>query len=372
MRVAVLVSNDLTHDQRVRKTCEVLMHLGCEITLIGRKHRDSEPIKRPYEVHRFSNMRFNRGALFYAELNFRLYRFLRRRRDVDAIWANDLDTLWPAYAVAKQRQIPLIYDSHEYFTEAAGLTGRPLPKYVWTQIERRIIPKLPVMITVNEHIAEAYRSKYGVAVRVVRNAPPLQPPVSPKNRTELGLPDGPLVILQGAFMDKDRGVLEAVEAMNYLPNARLLLVGAGEEWEAAKRIASGREPANQIIVWPKQPYERLRQLTASADVGLSLDKGIHMNYYFSLPNKLFDYIHAGIPVVASPLPEVRAVVNEYEVGVIIDDWSPERIADAVNQVLDKGKASYAERLQIAAERYNWQRETVAIKEVVQKVYFSKH
>jgi glycosyltransferase involved in cell wall biosynthesis len=160
--------------------------------------------------------------------------------------------------------------------------------------------------------------------------------------------------------------------MNYLPNARLLLVGAGEEWEAAKRIASGREPANQIIVWPKQPYERLRQLTASADVGLSLDKGIHMNYYFSLPNKLFDYIHAGIPVVASPLPEVRAVVNEYEVGVIIDDWSPERIADAVNQVLDKGKASYAERLQIAAERYNWQRETVAIKEVVQKVYFSKH
>lgn len=361
-RVAVLVSNDLVHDQRVRKTCDVLRELELEITLIGRLLPTSEDIQRPYETYRLENLRFTKGALFYAEFNWKLYSYLyRNRKRFDAIWANDLDTLWPAFRIAQKCNIPIFYDSHEYFTEAAGLTGRPFPKAVWTAIERSIFPKLRFVFTVNDTIAEIYRKKYKVEVNVVRNVPVFHPLEERKTRAELSLPEGLLVILQGAFMDKDRGVIEAVQAMKHLPNVHLLLVGAGEEWEAAHVLRERLELQGQITILPKQPFEKLRQLTASADAGLTLDKAVHFNYLFSLPNKLFDYIHAGIPVVASPLPEVQKVVQEQGIGVVIADWQPEHIAHAIRAVLDQPKAKYDAALSQAAILFQWAHEAEVIK-----------
>lgn len=367
MRIAVLVSNDLVHDQRVKKTCEVLRDCGLDITLVGRLLPDSEPVSRDYEVIRFEGMRFKRGAFFYAELQQRLFKLLEKREDFDLIWANDLDTLLPAFRVAQKRNIPLIYDSHEYFTEAAGLTGRPFPKAVWSKIEQTIFPKLKHVITVNESIAEIYGSKYGVDVKVVRNVPVLIDPPTHQSRSELGLPEGKLAILQGAFMDKDRGVLEAVYALDHLPDVSLLLVGAGEEWDQARALASGRQTEKRIHFLPKQPFEVLRKLTASADVGLSLDKGTHLNYYYSLPNKLFDYIHSGTPLVVSPMPEVQRIVERYNLGEVIPNWQPETIASAIEKVLKMGKTAYANQLSEAASLYNWQRESEVIRSIIERV-----
>lgn len=366
MRIAVLVTNDLVHDQRVRKTCEVLSEYGLDITLVGRKFHDSAPIDRPYETVRFDNMKYVRGAKFYAEINLKMYRWLRQRNDIDAIWANDLDTLWPAFAVARKRQLPLIYDSHEYFTEAAGLTGRPFPKWVWQQIERRIFPRLQHVITVNESIAGIYRKQYGVPVHVVRNIPQAAVPIQGLTRESLGLPaGGKLLVLQGAFMDKDRGVVDAVHAMEFLPeDVRLLLIGAGEEWEAARALTSERQLESRVILLPKQPYEQLRKYTSVADAGLTLDKGVHFNYYYSLPNKLFDYIHARVPVVASPLPEVQRIVRQFGVGEVIEDWSPEKIAQAVITVLEHGSSHYAEALEQAAQTLTWENESNSIRKVL--------
>ena len=359
MRIAVLVSNDLVHDQRVRKTCEVMRQKGWEPVLIGRLLPDSEPLDRPYETHRIGNMPLA-GVHFYAQLQWRLWRYLMQRNDLDAIWANDLDTLWPAWQVAKARKLPLIYDSHEYFLGAAGLTNRPFPKWVWRQIESRIFPKLRHVLTVNDHIAELYRAAYGVEVKVVRNVPELLPPPPALSRAELNLPEGKLVILQGAFMDRDRGVREAVEAIERLPDVHLLLVGAGEEWEEAQRRSSARSANNRIICLPKQPYDRLRQITRLADLGLSLDKPVHDNYTFSLPNKLFDYIHAGIPVVASPVPEVAKVVNGFALGEVVPEVTPDHIATAIDKVFANGRAPYAKGLESAAAQFNWQHESQTI------------
>lgn len=366
MRIAVLVTNDLVHDQRVRKTCEVLSEYGLDITLVGRKFHDSAPIDRPYETVRFDNMKYVRGAKFYAEINLKMYRWLRQRNDIDAIWANDLDTLWPAFTVARKRQLPLIYDSHEYFTEAAGLTGRPFPKWVWQQIERRIFPRLQHVITVNESIAGIYRKQYGVPVHVVRNIPQAAVPIQGLTRESLGLPaGGKLLVLQGAFMDKDRGVVDAVHAMEFLPeDVRLLLIGAGEEWEAARALTSERQLENRVLFLPKQPYEQLRKYTSVADAGLTLDKGVHFNYYYSLPNKLFDYIHARVPVVASPLPEVQRIVRQFGVGEVIEDWSAEKIAQAVITVLEHGSSHYAEALEQAAQTLTWENESNTIRKVL--------
>ena len=157
-RIAVLVSNDLNHDQRVLKTCATLEAEGWTPVLIGRQMPESKPLDVPFEARRLQ-LPFRRGAGFYAALQIGLLRALFRT-DINAIWANDLDTLLPAFLVARAKRLPLVYDSHEYFTEAAGLTGRPLQRGVWLMVERAIFPGLKAVITVNEGIADAYHERY--------------------------------------------------------------------------------------------------------------------------------------------------------------------------------------------------------------------
>ncbi len=360
--VKVLVSNDLCFDQRVRKTCEVLEAAGLEIELIGRKLPSSPSIERSYKTTRFGLM-FKSGALFYAALNLRLFFYLLPRK-MDLIWANDLDTLLPAFLISKLKGCRLVYDSHEYFTEAAGLTGRGFQKRVWLTIEKFIFPKLKHVITVNESIASIYRKAYSVPVHVMRNTPQLNTVV------ETTLVDNfkhPLLILQGAFMDKDRGVIETLHAMQELTECHLLLIGAGEEWELAVSLVNELNIADRVTILPRQPYSVLAQYTRMADVGLSLDKGMHFNYYYSLPNKIFDYMHAGTPVVASPLPEVKYVIETSQIGEVVTSWEPQDIAYAVRRILRKGKLHYAEKLELASKKYNWDEESKVIGKIMSEM-----
>lgn len=360
--IKVLVSNDLCFDQRVRKTCDVLAENGLEIELIGRRFAASPVVERPYKTTRF-RLLFENGALFYAALNLRLFFYLLLKK-MDIIWANDLDTLLPAFLISKLKGCPLVYDSHEYFTEAAGLTGRKLQKGVWLSIEKTIFPRLKHVITVNESIASIYRNKYGVLVQVVRNTPQLNGTIESHLKDTF---KHPLLILQGAFMDKDRGVIEALHAMQLLTECHLLLIGAGDEWNQAHALVNELAIADRVTILPRQPYPVLAQYTRMADVGLSLDKGIHFNYYYSLPNKIFDYIHAGTPVVASPLPEVKHVVESSKIGEIVTSWEPYDIAFAVRRVLANGKDAYAANLLAASKVYNWEEESKVIVGVLAQI-----
>ena len=156
-RITVLVSNDLEFDQRVAKVCSTLEQLGYQITLVGRMLPTSRHFERSYPTKRFKLL-FERGALFYAALNIRMFWYLLLAK-TDVILANDLDTLLPAFLVSKLRGKELVYDSHEYFTEAEGLTGRGFQKKVWLSIERFVFPKLKRVYTVNESIASIYRDE---------------------------------------------------------------------------------------------------------------------------------------------------------------------------------------------------------------------
>ena len=355
MKIAVLVSNDLTFDQRVRKTCEAMVAAGHEPILVGRELPESIPYDGPGSAVRLPLL-FKSGPLFYAELQLALLKWLGKA-EVDRIWANDLDTLLPSIVVGRHRKIPVVYDSHEFFTEAAGLTGKPLRRKIWLFIERYCIPKLGKMLTVNESIAREFRHRYGVKVDILRNMPVLKsvPDVTPRTAfLEFGIPtDLPILLLQGAYMDRDRGTSDAVEALAVMTDVRLVLVGAGIEFdESVERINDPRWKGRLHCI-PRLPYEKLRILTASADVGLSLDKGLHTNYLLSLPNKLFDFIHVGLPIVASPMVEVRRVVEENGVGVVLKDVTSEAIAKGVAEVLSKPREFWFSKCMAARENLHW-------------------
>ncbi len=327
-RAIVSVTNDLATDNRVHRTCTVLQDLGYDVLLVGRRLPQSPPVDRPYTTRRM-RLPFTKGPLFYATYNVRLFLLLLFRRAALLV-SNDLDTLTANFLAARIKGTPLLYDSHELYTEVPELVGRPGVQRVWRTIERWIFPRLKHVITVNESIAAVYRQHYGVAVQVVRNIPVPRPLGPPPGRAALGLPaDRFILVLQGAGINVDRGGEEAVLAMGHLPQALLLIIGSGDAWPVLERLVQEHGLHDRVRLMGRMPYERLMDFTRAADLGLSLDKDSNLNYRYSLPNKLFDYLHAGIPVLATDLPEVAAVVRGHNCGVLLPAPAPEAIAAAV-------------------------------------------
>lgn len=363
MKKAIIsVTNDLVTDQRVQRSISILQAEGYAVTFVGRLLPESLPFAPAYETVRF-RLPFRRGWLFYTSYQLRLFWFLLGRR-FDLYWSNDLDTLLPTFLAARLRKRPLIYDSHEYFTGAPELQQRPLVRGIWQALERLLLPRLRHMITVNESIARLYREAYGVAPVVVRNLGDayLPPPVS---RRQLKLPESAfLLINQGSGINVHRGMEEALEALMLLPaDVHLLLVGRGDVLPQLRRRVEALNLAGRVHFVPPQPYRRLLCYTRAADAGLSLDKATNLNYRYSLPNKVFDYIKCGLPIIASPVVEVRRLVQHYGLGELTE-VEPRAIAGAVLRLRKKGPVSFQEGLEKAARENNWQRESQRLREVL--------
>lgn len=308
---------------------------------------------------------FTNGPFFYACYNLRLF-FVLLFRKADLLLSNDLDTLLPNYLISKIKKIPLVYDSHEYFTEVPELVNRKWIQNIWTKIEGWIFPKLKDVITVNDSIANLYEKKYGIRPVVIRNISASQKIGKSKSRKELGLPEKtPMLILQGSGINIQRGSEELVEAMQFVDKAILLIVGSGDVIDTLKTMVSDLNLSEKVIFKPKQPYEELFHLTRNANIGLTLDKDTNINYRYSLPNKLFDYIQAGIPVIASPLIEIKKIIDQYNIGDYIPDHHPEHIAKKLNEVLANQEliANWKKNVNFAASRLNWENEEVALKSI---------
>ena len=168
-RIIISASNDLATDQRIYRTCECFNEMGFEILLIGRHGKTVLPYDKHIKIRRFSLL-FNKGFLFYADLNIRLFwKLLFTPKQM--LFSNDLDTLLPNYLVSRLTSTPLIYDSHELFTEVPELISRKYVRGFWMKLEGLIFPRLKNVITVNRKIADYYSAKYGVPVEVIRNVP---------------------------------------------------------------------------------------------------------------------------------------------------------------------------------------------------------
>lgn len=366
-RVIVSVINDIVTDQRVDKVCNTLTNLGFDVLLVGRKKRLSPPLnERDYATHRM-RLCFEKGPLFYAEFNIRLF-FLLLFRHADLLVSNDLDTLLPNYLVHKIKRIPIVYDSHELFTETPEVIHRKFVQGVWERIERWIFPQLKDVFTVSDSIAELFKTKYGVDVKVVRNVPATRIVGSRKTREEFQLPDDKkIILLQGSGINIQRGAEELIQAMNYLPGVLLLIIGGGDVIGQLKKMSDSLSLSNVRFI-PRIPVDELYHYTRNADLGLSVDKDTNLNYRYSLPNKLFDYIHAGIPVLVSSLPEVMQIVDRYKVGETIQNHEPEHIASRIREMLadEKKLAAYKENCKFAARELCWEIEEKKLIEVYQR------
>lgn len=367
-RVIVSVINDLVTDQRVNKSCLTLQKAGFEVLLVGRRQRKSPPMDdRPYKSHRMKLL-FEKGPMFYATFNIRLFIFLLIHR-CDCLLSNDLDTLLPNFWISKLKRIPLIYDSHEYFTEVPELVSRPKVQRVWKRIEEYVVPKLPEMITVNQSIADLFHEKYGIKVHIIRNIPMRKMLPAPASRQEVGLdPNKHILVLQGSGINIHRGSEELLDAMQYLDDCQLVIVGGGDVLPILKEKVAANHWDDRVKFFPRMPYQQMMAITQLAELGFTLDKDTNLNYRFSLPNKLFDYIQAGVPIIASHLTEIERIITDYNIGTFIDNHEPKTIAATIQNALNDEKilSLWKNNLIFAAQNLCWENEEGVLLRIYEK------
>ncbi len=370
-KVHLSVTNDVFTDQRVNKMAQTLHAMGFEVYITGVRRKDSKAFSPLYARVKRISMMFHRKFMFYAEYNLKLFFYLLFKR-FDLLVSNDLDTLLPNHLVAFFKRKPLVYDAHEYFTGTPEVVSRPLVQRFWKNLEKFLFPRQKTIITVNHSMATLYGNEYGKKLHVVRNFPRYKAPRGSIPADELSLPpDKDIILLQGSGINIDRGGEELVMAMRPeygLKHVLLLIIGSGDVIPKLKSMAGKEGLNNRVWFLDKMSPEELHEYTIHAKIGASLDKGSNLNYRYSLPNKLFDYMMAGVPQLTTRLPEIEAIVTKYNTGMLIRNHDPAHIAQCIRDMLsdrDRWNTWHLNSLK-AAKELCWENE----EKIVRKIYDS--
>lgn len=360
-RKKVLTSafSNLHTDQRIEKVCRTLHENGYDVELIGNNWGGEYDMSRPYP---FSRIHIISKTLktAYFEFNWKLYHKLKEKADENTILhANDLDALLPNYLLSKKLNIPLVFDSHEIFSEMPAVQGKMSQK-LWRYLQNKIVPNLKFMITASGSYGKWFENKYGIKPIIVQNAPR-------KIDFSIEIPtNNPKIFLYQGALNPFRGIDKAILAMHHLENVVFKIAGDGPRKREYEDLVTRENLQDRVQFLGKLLPDDLRKITLTADVGMSIEENGGESYEFSLPNKVLDCIQARVPLILSSLPEMINIKNQFDVGEIIENHQPENIAKALNLILNKGRKNYKSELEKAAEILCWENEEMKLLEVFER------
>ena len=365
-KITISVINDLVTDQRLHRMASALSEKGYRIELVGRKLKRSLPLDdMGFQATRF-RMLVRKGPFFYAFFNLRLFIFLLTRKQ-DLLISIDLDTLAANYLVSRMRKIPLLYDSHEYFTEVPELIGRPRVKRIWEQIEKKTLPNIRNAITVSESIAKTYQKKYQVSFQVVRNVAERRVPIHDQE-FHTRYTANYKIIYQGA-LNVGRGLELMIHAMKHMSDTSFFIAGDGDIRQELIELVHELNLTDRVHFLGRLLPDLLYKVTCQCNMGISLEEDMGLSYRMSLPNKLFDYIQARIPVLCSDLPEMSKLVRTYGIGQVLETRSPEALAKKAIHLLQNKKLQkeLKAKLEEASLSLCWENEKEKLIDIVRNL-----
>lgn len=377
-----IVLNNFTNDSRILRQCISLYdEKKCNIKIFA-LHDEGQLLSETIngnsciEVFRFSLTTRSWPKIIgfqiikYFECWLRMY-YKARAEKPSCIQANDLSALPIACTISWKLNIPLIYDAHELETEVNGLKPGSMLQKLMVRVESTLIHRPQNIITVSDSIAEWYKKKYDIPKPiVVRNTPPLlnREVIPFQLKSKLGISENDLLFIYLGFFSKGRGIPNLLEIFkNAHSNKHIVFMGRGALQPLIEEFTC---LYNNVHYYPIVPSDEVARYAAGADIGVCLLENVSLSDYYSLPNKVFEYIAAGLPICVNDFPEQLEFVNSYNCGWILDGT----IDDSVNFV---NTLTYDQLLlktngvEHARDTMNWEKESVAYLQVVDSVIGKK-
>ncbi len=323
------------------------------MTLIGRML----PSSKPFSPGSFQGVRlrcwFHNGVLFYAEYNIRLF-FYFLTHDYSIACACDLDTVLPIRLVSGWKRKKTVYDAHEFFTEVPEIASRPFVKSIWSAIANVTIRGFDLRYTVGSCLAGIMSEKYKVTFHVIRNIPSHTQTI----RTNSIVVGKKILLYQGA-LNEGRGLETIIDAMVHLPEWEFWLAGEGDITGLLKKQVNQNQISNRVNFLGWVHPNDLPDLMTQATLGINLREAGSLNDFYSLPNKFFDFIHAGLPSINMKYPEYESIINEYPCAMLIDEASSKNIIEAVDTLFSDPQLLQGMRnaCKAAAQVYTWENES---------------
>jgi len=411
----MVVKNRLSTDARVKKEMTVLAEDGWAVTIIAmpepgapeeefrkgirilrppvfsqkkeqlRAHviRSSEDSRNSLAASIIRSLRKNRLRRFTADLGRDVpweRRLKKAAFDTDAsvYHANDLDTLEICGSVSAARNAKLVYDSHELWLESSRyLTATNFFNRIrLSRIEKKYAPEADAVIAVTPMRGEIMQKMYPSIreLEIIENAPEKLKDLPPKGKLRSitgASPDSLIALYQGVICP-ERGLEELLRAAQLVKNPALRFVIIGmDAWNGTlQRTASEMGLDQKVFFLPPVPSEELPEITVDADMGFILFRNTCLNHYYSLPNKLYEYMMAGVPIIASCFPELQRVIEGVGSGLTVDPDSAESIAGAVENLANDPSARHrmaASGRAAALDMYNWEPQSLKLKNLYRRL-----
>ncbi len=384
--ITMLVPDDRI-DRRVLLSARTLQGAGWRVTVVAAPYpgpvdgdkvtfpdieivridtsRAPDPIALPADIERTIG---KHGGIYFYHLAFLK---VALRHPAALYVAHDLPVLPAAALAARVFGVPLAYDAHELYPEQHHFPQER--KDAYTRAERDLAPLAQLITTVNLSIAREMAQRYGIPEpHVVLNAPEAAPqdlPIAGADalRRGLGIPAGTRIVLFQGSLSLNRNIEGLVRAMQHVrtPDTVLVVMGPGDEKRAELRAIAedaGLGP-ERVVFAPPVPQNELLRMTASADIGVIPYPPIDLNSLYCTPNKLFEYIVAGLPILANDLPELHRFVADNGFGLVRDLSTPKAIAAAIDEMLAADLSAIRCRLLARQSEYVWEAQGARVVEL---------
>ena len=389
--IVFTVTNEICYDQRMQRICSTLAANGYTVSIIGVKKSKNQAIPIPPLYGKAYNQQliscfFGKGPLFYIEFNIRLL-VLLCWLSYDIACAIDLDTILPVLTATTIRRKKRVYDAHEFFTEMKEIRTRPLIAAIWKSIEKISLPHFRKGYTVNQDLSDLFYNQLNIKYEVIRNLPSLVSTLVSADHlyeqkadvlAETILGEGKnaytftsdklnqlinnqlkdkFILYQGA-VNHGRGFETLIPAMKNV-NAPLLIVGTGNFLPETEGLIKQHNLSEKVFIHPPIPPAELKNLTPLAYMGITIFEPEGVNQYYSLANRFFDYMAAGIPQVCVNYPAYAEIARQYPFALLINDIEIDTLSTAMNNLLSDTVLYKSLKLVCpeATKILNWEKES---------------
>jgi len=369
MRICHITINQIEFERRIHNQIDTAKSLGYKILSVslGKPGDKNCEKQKGFLVKRLFTRFHEKGPLKFLYFNIKVFIYILFR-PVQIIHCHDLWPLPAAALASLLKNCILVYDAHEYYGGLNIFTARPIRKNIWMILEWLSIPLIDTLITVSEPLGELYKKRYPQLkkVDIIRNVPKYEESDNAEKFADSSFDY--TVIFHGHFKP-GRGLENLVQAMKYLQNVKLIMVGGGELKDTLLNTVSDLNLKNiEFIDYINQ--NELISHASKADIGIVLFEPTSLNYSFALPNKFFEYAMAGLPILASNIETFEYYIKKYNVGKTVNPQNVNKIASTLKKMLDdeSGLKEWSKNCLQMANECNWEIESRKLEKLYDEIY----